>query len=512
MNKIIPLILALTLLSGCSLTTQIDTVIERYLEPAIQTAIEGEAEVVNDMSVDIITDRSKYTSYVAETDIYTRLSSDIMETLAPNDYGRIMPYVGGFSLDAEGNTVPSFGLVSEDGLIVLDPVLVSAEFSTYEVEGETYYYDIIILGKVIDGETMYAICGGRGTWCTDFIFTSVFSNEIGTIGVTDLTNNYAICYDEAGAELFNTSWFSELYRLKDGTIESIEECSEGYMKIIFTNDQVGFINSSGYILNRGSDLPSYFDDAGSFSEGLLAINNYGAWSYLDQYGSYEIYASFSYAGEFKGGYAAIIQDGAWKIIDTEGEAMLVFDTATDVEVFENYISVEFSDGSYKYYTTSSLTEINMYDKELNLTAEAYWVEGAAGVRMRTFSGEEIYFSGAVSLIKSQGDLYLLELADGSYAVMDEYSRVSVHGEALDFVVCRLTGETYIMATNDEGITSLYNSNGNLVVDGIFYGENNIAAIENGVISGLYMCKDSHSVGYKNSENEWIFRIKLDDAD
>jgi hypothetical protein len=92
-----------------------------------------------------------------------------------------------------------------------------------------------------------------------------------------------------------------------------------------------------------------------------------------------------------------------------------------------------------------MEEVNLYDNELHMSAEGYWVVGANGVRMRLFDGGEIYFSGAVSLEACSGNgLYLVTLADGSPAVMDAYSRVVVtDGFDIGFVTDSEIGETYI---------------------------------------------------------------------
>ena len=158
-KRIIPLALALTLtLTGCGLSDQWATVREEYIDPAIEradgNAASDEGGVV---APNVATDREELTEYVPFEAVYSRLSSSVMDTLATSDsYGRLLPFGG--------------GLVTESGMIVLDPVLESVTASSYESGGKTQYLDIYILQNT-DG--LYAVCAANGSWISDFAYTAV---------------------------------------------------------------------------------------------------------------------------------------------------------------------------------------------------------------------------------------------------------------------------------------------------------------------------------------------------
>lgn len=536
MKKHIPMaILAALLLSGCGLREQALEVSKTYIAPAVESAVNqtGGAAAEPDSGPSVHTDKSALTDYVLAERIFTRLSDAPLTALAPSDtYGVLLPYAGAFYYDADGNRQEKFGLTTKSGTIVLDPVLTGAGLACYDSGSGCTLLDIYILSRYVEnedgsGQTKYAVAGKDGSWTTGFDYTQVLAMEPGVLCVRDAETNDAVCYDETGAVVFDTSGFSWRSQLQAGSVGSFAEYSEGYMRIRYSNGQFGFTDKSGNILNKYNNMPSYFDDVHSFSENYAAVALYGKWNYIDTDGSYAIYGLFDEAGDFKNGVAVVKKDGVYSAIDPENNVLRDFADAEIAKSSGRYIYVKNTDGTEHYYLTPSLEEANLYDKALHMSSEGYWVVGANGVRLRLFSGGEVYFSGATALETCSGDgLYLAALADGSLAVMDAYSRVVVTGGAdIGFVKDSETGETYVFSYGSDGGVKLYSADGALAAEGVLLrgagsgfpqdanGEGNPCAdFYYGPDGGLVMCADAFTSGLKNMSNNWVFRVTADMGD
>lgn len=528
MRKIVPAVLVLALLlSGCGLADQARTVNEKYIAPAEASAAnksdDTQTETVAGPAV--ATDKSALTDYQPPEDISYRLSDAPLTALSPaGDYGALLPYVGAYYYDNSGNRLDKYGLVTADGMIVLDPVLTSLDLASYSAGGKTTWLAVYIMGEYIVGDdgvgrTMYALAGKDGSWVTGFDYTQVLPMELGVLCVVDGAANAAVCYDETGAVVFDTRNFASLARLAPDSIASLANCSDGHMIIDYTNGQHGFMDKDGGILNRNSAMASYFDDVRPFSEDLAAVELYGKWNYIGKDGNYAIYGLFDEAGDFHNGVAVVKKDGVYTVIDTGNKVLKEFPDAESVTAYGKWIAVKNADGTETDYLTPSMTEANLYDKEIHMCADGYWVVGENGVRMRTFDGNEIYFSGAVALEGcSGGGLYLLKLADNSLAVMDAYSRVVVTGgTAVGFVSDAETGDTYIYRDTGDG-AAFYTVSGALTADSavlrdIAAGYTGTVCGENyGPVGGFTLCADKFTAGLKNAENDWVFRIKIDVGD
>lgn len=478
-KRIIPLALALTLtLTGCGLSDQWATVREEYIDPAIERA-EGNAasDEGGVVAPNVATDREELTEYVPFEAVYSRLSSSVMDTLATSDsYGRLLPFGG--------------GLVTESGMIVLDPVLESVTAASYESGGETQYLDIYILQNT-DG--LYAVCGADGSWISDFAYTAVYPMELGVLCVTDENANLAVCYDEAGTQLFNTANFSDRSMMAAGSVSTLAQCGSGLMLCTYQSGSKSFLRADGTALNRSEGRTSYFEDALPFSEGYAAVRVNGLWGYVNTDGEFAVQPAYSQATSFVGGYAAVYGGGMWQIIDTTGTVRLQLPGVSEVSL--GYGSID-ADGTY--YSTQTFEQAVFYGYTGVPIDGGFWVKGETGVRVFLTGGSEVYFSGASSIISRSGDLWLVELADGSQAVMDNYSRVVSYGEC-SFVQDQATGDTYMY---NPGTQTLYDSAGSFVADGC----------TGVVIDGFAWCSDSVSCGWKNMSNEWIFRVPTGGAD
>ena len=474
-KRVIIAALALALLlSGCELEEQWQTVRENYIDPAIDRA-NGVAPPEEDIFIapNVSTDREELEPYEPFEAKFTRLSDSLITALAPSlSYGRLLPFAG--------------GLVTETGRIVLDPVLQSITPASFGEGTDEAFLDMYILQ---DAAGRYAVCGADGSWASGFDYTAVYPMESGVLCVSDAEGNYAVCYAADGSVVFDTANFADRASMAPGSVASLAESEGGLMLCEYSFGSKAFLRTTGAALNRAEGRTSYFEDALPFSGGFAAVKTGGLWGYIDSSGEYLVTPQYAEATSFVSGCAAVRDDEGWKIIDRSGEVRLTLGDVDGVELSDGVI---FAGG--KYYETRNFTEAVFYGYTGVPTEGGYWVQGETGVRLFRSDGTEVYFSGAVELMGRSGNLFRVRLADGTEAVVDEYSRVVMLGPS-EFVRDAATGETYIYNPDNR---TLYNSGGYRYVVGC----------DGVIIDGFVRSSDARSVGWKNPDGEWVFRIPL----
>ncbi len=527
MKKLIPIILtaAALALSGCGLADQWAQVKSDYIDPAIEEAQTGvDPNAVDSLALgpNLTTDWSGLTEYDPGKNVGGRGSSQTGGELTVSpDYGRLLPYVGSYVVDDSGSPVGAkYGLITQEGDIVLDPVLTVLRPASYTDEaGNAVYLDIYVMGRRVtaDGaETIkYAVAGADGSWVSGFEYQAVYPTELGVVCISDSQANQAVCYDETGALVFDTSKMG--YKFKAGSLESMSVCGSGWMKIVYTNGQYGFLNSKGYILNHGTDNTCYFDETLGFREDIAAVKNGNVWSYIDSKGNYVAYQKYEEAGSFINGVGlAKLSGGNWAAIGKDGKVIREFENASAAEIGEGWIKVSDSVGGVTYYSTPEVSLLTMYNMPATPYSGGMWLKGVNGCRVKTAEGAEIYFSGAVDIVGHvNNQLFMWLLADDTYAVMDTDGRVVMAGQSLGFVTDAATGSVCIYDASG-GSVRLYDAAGALMADhaalsGVVSGESGGSDIY-GPIDGYMMCAEGSSVGWKDSSNQWIFRLKVDAGD
>lgn len=472
---IIPMALVIALLlTGCGLSEQIAAVREEYIDPAIERADSGDLSVQDDgtdalrAGPNVSTDRSLLGDAPVYEAVFERAQSGYMSSLVTGRGGTLLP-IGG-------------GLATSEGEIVLDPVLVSVTPARFVTDGVEYQTQIYILEN---SDGMFAACSAYGEWTTGFDYTEIIAFEPGVLCISDAEQNLAVCYNNEGEILFDTSQLSSRYELMSGTVSSLAQYGSGYMLCQFTNGQYGFMGMDGQFLNRYTGGVSYFDEARPFTNGRAAVCSNGSWGYLDAEGNFIIERQYEDATSFAGNNAAVLSGGNWSIIDSTGAVRLELGAVSSVEVTPSYI---LADGSY--YTVNDYTEAVFYGYTGVPCEEGFWVRGANGVRVFRSDGTQVYFSGAAELLDISGGLYLVELADGSTAAMDEYSRVAA-ADVDSLVTDGLTGVCYALTQDGQ----LYDSSGVLMAE-------NCAGT---VLNTYVLCEDGPMTGWKaaSGAGEWI---------
>ena len=512
MKKLIPILIILTLaLSGCGLTEQAKTVNEKYIAPALAEA-NGESVSGGEFAAgpNVKADWSALSAWVAPETVGSRGGDQrITEFVPSGSYGFVTPFRGERLSDDSGELRSGlYGLVTGGGQVVLDPILTDCWSAVwYGAGGSANYLPVYVAETLAEDETAeggyaprYALIAMDGSWATDFLFSRVMATELGCVCVYDGAKNLATCFAADGSAVFDTSSWSRLGELAPGSIETLGSSGSAMMSINYANGQKGFMDKNGTVLNRAGDLPSFFDDARGFSEGLAAVCNYGQWGYLALDGSFAVERQYSYAGDFMNGIAVVKKDGVYQAINPSGETVKQFAAGDEVVNEGGYLKVTTAAQAEKYYLSPSMNEANIYDKELHMASYGYWVQGDTGVRLREYSGAEHYFSGAVSCDGwSGGGLWLVTLADGTMAAADADGRVVLTGSTLELYTDVFTGEVYLYDTeSDLGEMKVYDAKGAFVADGV---------TQLGSAGGLFLCGDSYTTGVKNLQNQWVLRLR-----
>ncbi|MFC2126142.1 WG repeat-containing protein, partial [Bacteroidota bacterium] len=143
----------------------------------------------------------------------------------------------------------------------------------------------------------------------------------------------------------------------------------------------GYINKDNQWI-----IPSKYDDAFPFSEGLAAVNYFGKWGYINSQGVWVVEPRFSEAKSFSEGTACVKAYGKWGFIDKSGE-WIIEARYHSVSMFSGGLAVVYYDEGYRYIDkTGRYVFDQSYEKALPFS------EGLAFVKKDGHSGY-IDFSG-----------------------------------------------------------------------------------------------------------------------
>lgn len=163
MKKIIPLLLLLLLLGGCTAQTS----------PSLQAPA---GEVLPNGQV-VHTDYSQYSTARERTVYNGRLSPELLDTLIPSeDYGMIYPYLGE-KVEAESFLYNNrYGLMDATGRILVDPVYRAVSPVQYVDENEISrpfpvwkFKKTVREGASFNPKNYYALATPDGSFVTDFV-------------------------------------------------------------------------------------------------------------------------------------------------------------------------------------------------------------------------------------------------------------------------------------------------------------------------------------------------------
>lgn len=480
----------------------------------------------------VFTNWSHLTEYEPPESLYTRLQDAPMETLRPSDsYGRLLQFEGEalYSTGDYGWQAGSkYGLVTMTGCIVLDPVCSNIyRLSTYDyMRRTTTYQDLYVLEKVVydpDMEydewtqgytTMYALAALDGSWATDFEFCSIYSCELGAVCVLDQEENIAVCYDGTGTVVFDTRNWAIRERMADYGLYGLTYFSDGYALVALEDGGYVFVDPQGEVLDIAGTDGGRVNYASGFSCGLAAAAPAGdaGTGYIDTTGRWVLEPQYQHGGDFINDRAVVTSaEGKNYAIDTSGRRLYEFPGNTYLELDEEgncCYSLYDPDYGTKYYDENfQLITIGGQPAE-PWYGMGYVVRSDAGITALV-KGEELFFPGVDNVVRV-GELFLTWTYDEDYsmgrsALVDSGQNVLMELEngSLGVVTDTVTGERYLTVTTSAGGQSLCSMTGELLVSDYTYGE---------PADGLVPCRDAVSTGYKNLQNEWVFRYLVDISD
>ncbi|MDO4750102.1 MAG: WG repeat-containing protein [Eubacteriales bacterium] len=472
----------------------------------------------------VFTDWSKLTAYTPAEAVGTRLSDGPLDTLTTGDYGLLLPYQGESLLVADGwEAGQRVGLVTVDGCVVLDPIcdrIYQASYYDYNASPSVIYPGIYILSRAEDNPnytdewdikiSRYAVCALDGSWCTDFIYESVYSAPDGVVCVEDHEKNHAVYLDKNGNVLADTRSWEVLPRLEPHNTYNFTSFHDGFALVRLLRGGIVFISMDGRILETEHGEP--FDSAHGFHEGHAAVEVDGLWGFIDESGNWTIEPRFAEEPDvFLNGQAVVRKfSGGSYIINTEGETLWEseYDLWPQPDGNGSYLYNAYTSDGDACWFTFDMQPITFpegidsrtlsYSTGLGFvcsTRDGAWV----------ISDNDTTFYPDAESVTGTSDLRFIWYEDNSQEIRNAAGDILHTTENGYFytVTDAVTQETYLAMTNNVGTNSIYSENGERLVTDWNYGM---------PMNGLFNCQDAVSIGYKNLNNEWVFCLPIDSGD
>lgn len=507
-------------------------IMEDY-SPGSAKSWSGQAEAAEEFKPEysVFTDWSRLETNEEISEIYTRLSSGPLTEFTTSDsYGFLLPYLGEKQYTAEGSNAADYsqyGFITADGMIVTDPIFGSI-YPVYYYTPELYsdegrflnYYAATGRFSEMPDKGSSMLVSSDGSFYREG-FEEIVPCDAGAVGIIDREKNYAVCYAEDGTVVFDTREFEIIDNL-DGLVIEFYNIREGYMTA--HSDSAAFnIDFNGEILKSPDGDELYFESISPFFGGYAQIYLDNKVGYIDKNGYMAIAPQYKDGGSFNPKLGLCI-------VETDDEQCLVIDSTGSVisnlgqgiyplEIFETdtglyYVSSNKDKGENIYFNDKfqQISREKSNDKFLTRVHDG-------GITI-TVGGEEIFLAGAGSVQYCPYPGYFAVTLTDSYvsALMDKESKIVTMSLDNDwsFVTDIVTGEgcCLIGGSSERGGQIVFNTKGLQASGGVEI--DNLATTRFWPpINGYFFCTDSRYSGWKNTDNEWIFRISLNkllDAD
>ena len=473
----------------------------------------------------IYADWSKLSAPEQPANVGTRLAEGELTDLLPSgNYGSLMPYVGGELVSADfGSSWKKYkyGLVTMDGCVVLDPVLNSVDIISFEDE---YAF---VLGKnvTIGQETveMRALCSADGSWCTDFLYSEIFTYNDGLIRLLDArygsNGNYIGNIDICCMMDFSGNVVNSFSSIKSHANPDLPEnwylqyassnFSDGYA-VIMAEGKYAYIDSQGKALSS-DELNSYNASAYTFNNGRAIVQPYetGLWGIIDVYGEWVIKPQYISLDGFNNGVAvATTTDGRNIVIDSDGNEL------ADVSGLE-YISANGLEKGIIIISWDENGDCICYDRNLNELGTLAYPIISDGKAVFITQGAIAVYDGE-NIIKIPGEYSMADMYNGfitSVTAQQEGQLMDMKGNVLiSLPNCvygvssekdAITGEPYLIRWDVSGKTVKAENGDTLTVSG-YAGEH--------VLNGYINVTDETGSGIMNLKGEYILHIPVDFTD
>lgn len=515
MKKFLALLALLLLLTACGV-------------PAAETTPEPDALPLPSFSQPsgVYADWTKLQAPQVPENVGTRLAEGPLTELVPSEnYGRLLPYVGDeLRADVGGMKQYRYGLVTENGCVVLDPVL---DIAWTMPVGDGY---ALVLGKQreADGlELVYALCAPDGSWCTDFLYSSIYTNPDGEICLMDVrydsngqyigNMDNACVMDSDGSVLLNLSQFEPEIDLGDFRNSpdiqyAMANMSEGYAQVSLADGRTVFMDKKGRLLHS-DEFDGYFAGAYSFSGGIACVRKEwnGLWGAIDRSGKWVIPPEYADLTQYDDAVIAATADGRKLLLNTKGEQLSDLsglDSPLVQPLRHGFLITDWGDGSLRGYDLQ-LNDLGL--KEYNAVYDDVAVfktvrDGREGFVV--YDGQnQVFHDGSYTQLEMYNGYITAVTSEGEGRIMDLSGTVLARlPNCLYGVVCVrdcVTGEPYLVKWNEIGAV-LTDTTGRTAVCP--------SGLQGSIINGFFNVVDETGAGIKNLDGETIFRKQIDFTD
>lgn len=305
-------------------------------EPAEASAESGAPEeTLTDRTGEVNTDYSAYAPRSGGLEsLYTRLSEQTINELAPGNYGEIFPFTADdmMSYDPQWDTSYSlgryYGFVTGEGMIVCDPVYTGISRLQYwdATNEEMIVLPLWTMESTTDvktvtegeyswlsGDSVYAVAAQNGSFVTPMEFRSVSAYPGGFIGIRSTTKLDFDVYDLRGHRLFGAAELGD-------TIPVGEYYNISYSDGVFILSGYADDNYRYYAFDETGTLlfgPMYF--VSNYCNGLASASMDGdTYGYIDKQGNWLVWPSYTSADSFRDGLAICYDGDNPIVIDKHG--------------------------------------------------------------------------------------------------------------------------------------------------------------------------------------------------
>ncbi len=482
MKRIVPLLLVLMLLCGCSVTevpstSESSIPTEAPTNEPIPTEMPTEAPFESELlegGIRVHTDYSQYTLDTPMQPKYTRLSQEHISELQPrDDYGMLYPFVGN-RICSDYSYKTYYGMVDASGCIVVDAVydsinLVSRDYWDLYQHGDLDF-PMWALGKTGLTEygyatTTYALASLDGSFVSEhiysqltaydeYVFAYIYHNDDAVqLHVYDMEGN--LCLDSKDLPFCDRlDSYYDAITYGDGLFTVILEGPSGEREY--------------YIADwEGNLLYGPFQQAECYHDGYALVGKTDdLYAFIDVNGNYFLDMEFSSAWAFRNGYADAKDAASGQCMLLSAEEKIVFSVDADGcywdgkffsvtinedgfwrERFYNKKGEFLYEGTQEEYCSLFGSEeqayVNVDNKIINLqTGEEYTLEGMSAYYV--YSYDTYYPFEEVSYF--QVNCYDEE--ESEYTLFDRSFRkvISTNGY-IDITQDAFTKERYITIVN-----------------------------------------------------------------
>lgn len=456
-------------------------------------------------------------------EIYTRLYSGPLTEFTPGqEYQLLLPYMGPRRYTPSGDLVDgAYGLVTADGMIVTDPIYSYIDPILYEAanqETRTFLGFYALYTSISPENTKEAVQqitlipkdGTFSVTCEEYIAT-----PYGVIAMIDRAKCQAIWYNIDGDVILDTTSIPVISQGPPEAIYNLAHLADGYAPYFDWDGTYFFIDLKGNILSSPNGEVLSFDYAAPFDGGIAPIYVQDQLGYLDKNGHVIIPPQYKDGNTFftKSGLTLVeTMEHAYVVIDTTGTIVKTLEgsfPSVHLESLQGFYMLRQTNGDI-LYLDENLDPVLFGQRSLKNNGFCLYYTQADGISI-PIADRELFIADAKTPVDPP--------YQGYYLVRDQNLRLSIHDSKGKPIASSFGAD--LKLREDVVTGALYYETGKTIQLGIhmMYDTVLTGLTEQDIVitnaspylppmDGYFYCADDRSVGYKNNENEWVFRIAI----